>query len=528
MSTEVIKRQPIRFIDDDNQKGFMGHEYFKFIIAQNDFTKFQLKTSPEANTPNTIGEDTFNTTGTWGFVPGTLTLLFPSGQVIGNNVVLENQLYEFVFTVSGLLAGSIQVFNGATLLDTIIIDGTYTFFIEGEATNDISWLASSDATIGLTISSFSIKEMPTNYSGGIYDTSNVFQTVIDDFVYKRTFATATFDWGSSALAFDTYKIGYIDEGNKIINANAGFDTTADWVLAAGGANTFDISNGQLNYVDTGGATSTATYPGILTIGKTYTIHWNLVAAAGSVAVEARAGTVAGTSRTVVGMFSETLVSDGVDFVFSFSSVGIPAVMSIESVTIKEVITPADETPDNFSQNVCYQDVEDRTLLMSWADLSDNFGFGYGDTNFIQILRTRGKITRFRGADQQYDTDQVGNQETKIFYFAERGINDLVLDAMPPFIHDVLHNARGHDGFFIDNVGYKWEPGDYLPDWNEDNDFEAYSIHEIHKTDQTPPKIRCASGEDPDATMPPSYILLEDGFKIVLEDDTGFLLKERQL
>jgi len=343
MSTEIIKRQPIRFEDNDNQKGFMGHEYFKFIIAQNDFTKFQLKTSPEANAPNTIGEDTFNTTGTWGFVPGTLTLLFPSGQVIGNNVVLENQLYEFVFTVSGLLAGSIEVFNGATLLDTIIIDGTYTFHIEGEATNDISWLASSDATIGLTISSFSIKEMPTNYSGGIYDTSNVFQAVISDFVYKRTFATATFDWGSSALAFDTYKIGYIDAGNLIINANAGFETTADWVLAAGGATTFLITGGHLEYIDLTSSTSTATYSGILTAGRTYTINYNISAQSGSTTVDVICGTVTGTARTTAGMFTDTIVSDGADFIIRISSIAL-GVINIESVTIKDLV---------YTTTICY-------------------------------------------------------------------------------------------------------------------------------------------------------------------------------
>lgn len=522
MAINFLDFQVVEFDDQVNliDKGYQGDNSFCQLVALNDLTKFQISSTPEA--PNTLERVLFGPG--WTSISGQSTYNGGIGVLESNPCMVDTVLYRVVFNVEGILQGSLTVGNNNDNL-SVIADGSYTLYIEGDSTGLLTFTPDSDLNVDVVVSGFECREMPDNYKAAIYDTSNVFQSEITDIDYTRNYSTFTVDWGASGLSVGKYKFGIFD-GNTQLIENGSFDSTQGWVLDLDTSDTLDIISGFLRWISDGSSHSTATYPNVLESGKQYRVRIYIEQANTTTDIVIKLGTTSGaTINTFGGTFEQTITSNGTDLVIDFTeTAGLDTTVRIEAISITEVVDIEMETPGNFSNEFCYSDCEADTHILSWCNLSDANGLGYGDTGFVNVLRTEGKLKAPRGAGQEYNRYDLSGGRTRVLYHKEREAFDFYTGLLPQRLLRALMYARGADYFGIENEGFKFEEGDFEPNWQENNDYLSYVIIEVHRAQQALPKIRCVSGSDPDCSFPPSYWVWADGeSKLLLAGEDGAYL-----
>lgn len=523
MAVEFLDFQVIEFEDQNQEitKGFLGSDDFVQLVDVNDFTKFQVKSDPEPNAPNTlsaVADDGWDrTTGSAEYEGNNDDLRFDAS-------IFEGYIYVLNFTVSGMTSGSLFV-GALSSLQEIQADGVYSLIVVGDSDEDIVFRPTTTLNSGVTVSAYSCYELPRNYKAGIYNTLDTLQSEITAINYSRQYATFTADWNAAGLSPGTYKFGLFDGGNRMVIENGGFDTTANWVLATGVNGNIEISDSLLK-VSTlpppSPVVSTATYAGAVEDGKDYEITIYVK--------DARAGILQvniGANSTSVfanaGVHSEILTADGSTLEIEISTFGNNNNVEIEAIYVTEVVDLANETPEYFTNELCLQANEADTIILSWCNLNDAQGLGYGDTQFVNIIRTAGKVVHPKGADQEYIKNILSDGDTKVFYHRETEVFDLITGFLPMRLHRALKYARGADFFAIDNQGFKFQEGDYEPQWSENSDYIASVTLEVYRSIQALPKIRCTAGANPDCSFPPNCIIDENGDELGIPNEAGCIL-----
>ena len=114
MAVEFLDYQVIEFEDQNEEitKGYCGADDFVQLIDINDFTKFQVKSNPSANYPNTLSQ--IADSG-WSSIIGQATYGGGNDDLRFDEAVLEDRLYLLTFQVSGMVSGTRRPGNSSAL-----------------------------------------------------------------------------------------------------------------------------------------------------------------------------------------------------------------------------------------------------------------------------------------------------------------------------------------------------------------------------------------------------------------------------
>lgn len=106
-----------------------------------------------------------------------------------------------------------------------------------------------------------------------------------------------------------------------------------------------------------------------------------------------------------------------------------------------------------------------TLLLSWTNDENAYGFNFEDLNFTPKLRVKAKLWQ-PGYPKEKDVfkDNAGNRTTLKSETSKEKI--LTIGDAPEYIHDALAIGVEHDDFYIDGLKYTNEETEYIPKWRK--------------------------------------------------------------
>jgi hypothetical protein len=106
---------------------------------------------------------------------------------------------------------------------------------------------------------------------------------------------------------------------------------------------------------------------------------------------------------------------------------------------------------------------DCTILLSWTNDEDAYGFNYSDLAFTQNLRVKAKKWHpSYTKEKNVFKDNAGNRYILKSETSKEEI--LTISEMPQYLHDALAIGLEHDDFYIDSVKYTNEETEYSPKW----------------------------------------------------------------
>lgn len=108
---------------------------------------------------------------------------------------------------------------------------------------------------------------------------------------------------------------------------------------------------------------------------------------------------------------------------------------------------------------------DCSILLTWTNNEDAFGFAYSDLSFTQSLRVKAKkwMPNYT-KEKNVFKDNAGN---RTILKSETSKEELLTIAeMPQYLHDALAIGLEHDDFYIDGVKYTNEETEYTPKWRK--------------------------------------------------------------
>ncbi len=290
--------------------------------------------------------------------------------------------------------------------------------------------------------------------------------------------------------------------NDDLVSNGDFeDMLTDWD-GDGSWDSQDSAEGAFAVYEGGGGD--LTQAGILTIGVVYAITFEIVSSnpAYGVTVESLTDT---PSSMAEGVYSHVGVAISEDLVFS----AIGAAVRIKNIIVGEIpmysikdsegniiFTLSDETGVTAlgetiqyeldwtdTEEGCYQVyisdgiidyvsdcltvklAHDCTLLLSWTNNEDAYGFNYSDLSFTQLLRVEAK--KWQPSYTKEKTVFKDNAGNRYILKSETSKEELLTIAeMPQYLHDCLAIGLEHDDFYIDSVKYTNEETEYSPKWRK--------------------------------------------------------------
>jgi len=137
---------------------------------------------------------------------------------------------------------------------------------------------------------------------------------------------------------------------------------------------------------------------------------------------------------------------------------------VDLVFSKFILDPTCDTERLISD--CYElsDCCDCTLLLTWTNDKDAFGFNYNDFDFVQSLRIDGRkwFSRYPEVNNQY-TGSRGT--TTIVSASNYEVEEVQTDELPKWAHNAIRLARINRTFNINGEQYVALQQDYEPDWD---------------------------------------------------------------
>jgi hypothetical protein len=126
---------------------------------------------------------------------------------------------------------------------------------------------------------------------------------------------------------------------------------------------------------------------------------------------------------------------------------------------------SDESIDYVSDCLTLELAHDCTLLLSWTNDEDAYGFNYSDLTFTQLLRVKAKLWQpSYTKEKNVFKDNAGN---RFILKSETSKEELLtIGEMPEYLHDSLAIGLEHDDFYIDSVKYTNEETEYSPKWRK--------------------------------------------------------------
>lgn len=106
-----------------------------------------------------------------------------------------------------------------------------------------------------------------------------------------------------------------------------------------------------------------------------------------------------------------------------------------------------------------------TLLLSWTNDDNAYGFNHSDLSFTPKLRVKAKLWQpvYR-KEKNVFKDNAGN---RTILKSETSKEDhLTIAEMPQYLHDALAIGLEHDDFYVDGIKYTNEETEYTPKWRK--------------------------------------------------------------
>jgi hypothetical protein len=126
---------------------------------------------------------------------------------------------------------------------------------------------------------------------------------------------------------------------------------------------------------------------------------------------------------------------------------------------------SDESIDYVSDCLTLALAHDCTLLLSWTNDEDAYGFNYSDLSFTQLLRVKAKLWQPNyPKEKNVFKDNAGNRRILKSETSKEEL--LTIGEMPEYLHDSLAIGLEHDDFYIDGVKYTNEETEYTPKWRK--------------------------------------------------------------
>jgi hypothetical protein len=108
---------------------------------------------------------------------------------------------------------------------------------------------------------------------------------------------------------------------------------------------------------------------------------------------------------------------------------------------------------------------DCSILLSWTNDEDAYGFNYSDLSFTQLLRVKAKKWHpSYPKEKNVFKDNAGNRMILKSETSKEEI--LTISEMPQYLHDALAIGLEHDDFYVDSVKYTNEETEYIPKWRK--------------------------------------------------------------
>jgi hypothetical protein len=127
---------------------------------------------------------------------------------------------------------------------------------------------------------------------------------------------------------------------------------------------------------------------------------------------------------------------------------------------------------------------DCTLLLSWTNNDNGFGFEFENTLFNPIWRGVAKLWKpnYEADKNEYYTDSKGTRIALYVRSVKKKL--LTINEVPEYIHDALRLALKCDKLYIDGVQYVMEDGDYSPTWRNSSENAPVEVEVITYTQNT--------------------------------------------
>lgn len=507
----AIDNQPIIF---NLSKSCQFPTSYKQLVNQGDNTQFQFRLEVCPESPNLLTNSSFisglsgwTQAGT-GFTAasGSVTKSGTATALIRQNVMTIGNYYKCEIEISAIntdeSSNIAEVRFGADTRFFPLYVGKNELW--GRCLKTTSFEIRCNNNSQITVDSALLYEVDTNYIVTISqeDGSPLVPIYLEqattpwynvnNFDLDRQFVTCTLDWNALSIGPGCYTIGVFDAceneaTTNIINydfsqGNYGwainFGASDDWVVG------FAISpsgNGTAYFFASAAASPAYLYNSmILTQGVSYTVTYR-ISAVNSAFVQLFTGKLSPgfiadntlSSQFSDGVFTETFTPTQVDsvMVISVNNFGGNPSAVIDYVSVK-VTNITDATPDFISEPLRLGNHECTHSLRISND-SDAFGFSFLD--FAPRIRLDSDLRGGRDlSERKIIRTSAGQKKT---YFADVIFaKDLVIGAVPEYVHNFLRYCTKVNYLYIDNISYFVEDDEY-PDisWNKQRSQGAVTL-----------------------------------------------------
>lgn len=512
------KYQPVKFTEYLPDE-CMGNNYvYQSIANHSDIATFQVYVNPCDGTTNSIPNPTFDPDESvvpnweWTVVGG--FSLPGSGACKANDssaaslykdeLFVIGNAYQLAITIDSLV-GSVQVYNGATLLQNVTALGeTLISFI---ATAEDLTISFDDTSHYGCIGSVNAYAFSPNMAFGIIDANGNTAAVRDYinnpeyFTFVRNTVTIAFPWSDFMLLDECYSIGFAD-GCTNTNAqfgifNQGFCSGEDgWLVDNGtidegitiGINPAEETCSAIADNDPGSGagigtiTSTATE---LTLGMCYEITVFSAGSTGGGNILFYAGTNFYDLDTSIGIYPVTFqltCAGNTTFKIEFQA-DVASVVTLSSFQMTLCDT-TDYVFDYKSQTFKLANGHLCTHLLSFTCNDDALGYVFEGSGFEPNVRIESQ--RFNLIPEEIREFYHSNTGTKQVYYGEyrEGYNFVTKDPIPGWLMSFFYLARLADDFFIDDEPFFIEGDTPQPEWTEVDNFGVIRLEVSEKTQLT--------------------------------------------
>lgn len=127
---------------------------------------------------------------------------------------------------------------------------------------------------------------------------------------------------------------------------------------------------------------------------------------------------------------------------------------------------------------------DCTVLLSWTNNDNAFGFEFVNTTFNPIWRGVAKVWKanYEADKNEYYTDSKGTRIALYVRSVKKKL--LTINEVPEYVHDALRLAVKSDTLFIDGSQYVVEDADYQPSWRNSSENAPVELEIIPYTQNT--------------------------------------------
>lgn len=351
---------------------------------------------------------------------------------IGNYSALLHEIdspeavdYILTYTISGRTSSGVFPSFGGTTGQTREANGTFTEVITWSAANDFLFFTPTDSAFDGAISAVSLVRAD----------------------------------GIGQYKICSYKqIGDETQSLLIPYVNATFQQVGSWGTFGG----WNISSEKLLFTPGSSAGNSRWSANILTVGREYTLTFDLTVNAGDLNVFAHSS--GGVNSTLYANYTtsgkKTLTFTATDVRFAFNCGDNTDDMVIDNVFITLATEEVFEE-DKCTPCVCVQEELDCTLLFSWTNDNDAFGVDYCSAPFTQYMRLSAEFQGFDFPDQRTDYVQSTGRN-KLVTARVREENELLIWRAPRYVHQAMAVGFAHDTFMINGVEYSKPNSPYSP------------------------------------------------------------------